>query len=119
MLQDELKALQAPLKERYREDAATALVTLSATGDLTEGLTCSVQTGRALVEAGLQGLERDAVARRRERLPERVELSGRKEEGPAIMPALPCSFYSAAFLRCSRKPRMRRIASAMFSLLLA
>lgn len=53
MLQDELKALQAPLKERYREDAATALVTLSATGDLTEGLTCSVQTGRALVEAGL------------------------------------------------------------------
>jgi uncharacterized OsmC-like protein len=53
MLQDELKALQAPLKERYREDAATARVTLSATGDLTEGLTCSVQTGRALVEAGL------------------------------------------------------------------
>ena len=53
MLQDELKALQAPLKERYREDASTALVTLSATGDLTEGLACSVQTGRALVEAGL------------------------------------------------------------------
>jgi uncharacterized OsmC-like protein len=49
----ELRKLQGPLKERYREDAASALVTLSAAGDLGEGLTCSVETGRALVAAGL------------------------------------------------------------------
>jgi uncharacterized OsmC-like protein len=49
-----LRALQAPLKERYREDAASALLTLSADGELgAEGVACSVQTGRALVEAGL------------------------------------------------------------------
>jgi uncharacterized OsmC-like protein len=49
----QLKELQAPLKQQYREDAASALVTLSATGDLGDGLTCSVETGRALVAAGL------------------------------------------------------------------
>jgi uncharacterized OsmC-like protein len=48
-----LKKAQDPLKERYREDAAAAAVTLSATGDLGEGVTCSVQTGHALVAAGL------------------------------------------------------------------
>ena len=51
---DELRTLQAPLKERYREDPSQALVTLEAIGDLRgEGITCSVATGRALVEAGL------------------------------------------------------------------
>lgn len=50
---DELRALQAPLKERYREDPASALVTLTADGSLSEGITCSVQTGRALAVAGL------------------------------------------------------------------
>jgi len=50
---DELKAIQAPLKERYREDPGAAVVTLSATGTLGEGVSCSVQTGRALAEAGL------------------------------------------------------------------
>lgn len=49
----QLKATQAPLKERYREEPGAALVTLSATGTLGEGVSCSVQTGRALHEAGL------------------------------------------------------------------
>ena len=53
MDQAQLKELQAPLKQQYRADAAAALVTLSATGDLGDGLTCSVETGRALVAAGL------------------------------------------------------------------
>ena len=47
MKAEELKALQAPLKSRYQEDAAAAIVTLSAEGELAEGLAC------ALVEAGL------------------------------------------------------------------
>jgi uncharacterized OsmC-like protein len=50
---DQLRALQAPLKERYREDPAAALVTLRARGELGEGVSCSVQTGRAIAEAGL------------------------------------------------------------------
>lgn len=53
MDRDELRALQAPLKERYREQPQAALVTLSASGSLGEGVSCSVQTGRALAEAGL------------------------------------------------------------------
>ncbi|HUK96588.1 MAG TPA: OsmC family protein [Gaiellaceae bacterium] len=53
MDRDELRAVQEPLKERYREDAGAALVTLRASGTLDEGISCSVQTGRALAEAGL------------------------------------------------------------------
>ena len=50
----ELQAAQAPLKERYREEPASALVTLRADGQLDEEqIACSVATGRALVEAGL------------------------------------------------------------------
>ncbi|HET8528285.1 MAG TPA: OsmC family protein [Gaiellaceae bacterium] len=50
----ELQATQAPLKERYREDPAAALVTLRAAGELgAEEVACSVDTGRALVVAGL------------------------------------------------------------------
>ncbi len=49
----ELKAIQAPLKERYSEEPEAALVTLSAAGTLGEGVSCSVQTSRALHEAGL------------------------------------------------------------------
>jgi uncharacterized OsmC-like protein len=49
-----LRELQAPLKARYREDAGAALVTLRAAGSLdAEGIACRVETGRALVEAGL------------------------------------------------------------------
>jgi uncharacterized OsmC-like protein len=50
---EELRALQAPIKERYRTDAETAVVTLRAQGRIGEDLTCSVETGRALVSAGL------------------------------------------------------------------
>jgi len=50
----ELRELQAPLKERYRAEPEAALVTLQAHGRLgEEGLTCKVETGGALVEAGL------------------------------------------------------------------
>ena len=50
----ELKAAQAPLKARYREEPGAALVTLRAEGTLgDESVSCSVSTGRALVEAGL------------------------------------------------------------------
>lgn len=53
MDRDELRALQAPLKERYREEPEAAVVTQRASGALGEGITCSVQTGRALAQAGL------------------------------------------------------------------
>jgi len=49
----ELRALQAPLKERYREEPGSGRLTLSARGELGAGITCSVQTGRAIAEAGL------------------------------------------------------------------
>ena len=48
-----LRAVQAPIKETYRTDPAAAVVTLSAAGELGADQSCSVQTGRALVEAGL------------------------------------------------------------------
>jgi uncharacterized OsmC-like protein len=51
---DELRALQAPLKEQYRADPERALITLSATGALDQAaVSCHVDTGRRLVEAGL------------------------------------------------------------------
>jgi uncharacterized OsmC-like protein len=50
---DELKSLQAPIKERYREKPESALVTLRAEGKIGEGVTCNIATGKALVEAGL------------------------------------------------------------------
>src|SRR5688572_10951812 len=53
MNRDELRALQAPLKQRYRETPESASITLKAEGELGEGVACRVDTGRALVEAGL------------------------------------------------------------------
>lgn len=53
MNRDELRALQAPLKERYATDPHAGRITLSATGTIGEGVSCSVQTGRAIAEAGL------------------------------------------------------------------
>jgi uncharacterized OsmC-like protein len=54
MQSEELRALQAPLKDRYRAQPDAALVTLRAAGSLAgDGLTCKVETGKALVEAGL------------------------------------------------------------------
>jgi len=50
---DELRALQAPFKERYRADAEAAIITLRAAGRLGEDVSCSVETGRARVTAGL------------------------------------------------------------------
>jgi uncharacterized OsmC-like protein len=50
---EELRTLQAPLKERYEREPDAALVTLSATGTLGEDVSCSVQAGRALAKAGL------------------------------------------------------------------
>jgi uncharacterized OsmC-like protein len=53
MKADQLRSAQAPLKERYRAAPGAALVTLRAEGRLGDGITCRVETGRALVEAGL------------------------------------------------------------------
>lgn len=50
---EQLKILQAPLKERYRTEPATAMITLRAEARAGEGITCRVETGRALVTAGL------------------------------------------------------------------
>jgi uncharacterized OsmC-like protein len=50
----ELRALQAPIKERYKADPATAVITLKAKGSIeSEGIACKVETGRALAVAGL------------------------------------------------------------------
>ena len=53
MKSDELRSLQAPLKAQYRDDPQKAQITLKAHGALGTGLSCSVQTSKALVEAGL------------------------------------------------------------------
>ena len=50
---ERLKALQAPLKQKYRDQPESALVTLEARARIGEGITCKVETGKALVEAGL------------------------------------------------------------------
>jgi uncharacterized OsmC-like protein len=53
MKTEELRALQAPIKDRYKTNPHAALVTLRAEGRLGEDVTCKVDTGRALVAAGL------------------------------------------------------------------
>jgi len=53
MDRDQLRATQAPLKESYQREPARALVTLEAAGSLGDGVSCSVDTGRAIAEAGL------------------------------------------------------------------
>jgi uncharacterized OsmC-like protein len=50
---DDLRSVQAPLKDRYRETPRAALITLRASGRLGEGVTCTIETGKALVAAGL------------------------------------------------------------------
>jgi uncharacterized OsmC-like protein len=50
---EELRAVQAPLKERYRRAPEAALITLRAQGRLGEGVRCKIETGKALVVAGL------------------------------------------------------------------
>ena len=53
MNSEELKKLQVPTKEKYREQPDTALITLKAQGKIGEGISCKVETGKALVDAGL------------------------------------------------------------------
>jgi uncharacterized OsmC-like protein len=53
MTTEELRLLQAPLKDRYRKHPETALITLRAEGRTGEGITCKIETGKAPVEAGL------------------------------------------------------------------
>jgi uncharacterized OsmC-like protein len=53
MKSDELRAIQAPLKDKYKETPKAALVTLRAQGRVGEGITCKIETGKAMVEAGL------------------------------------------------------------------
>jgi uncharacterized OsmC-like protein len=50
---DDLRSIQAPLKERYRQSPEAALVTLRAQGRLAEGVSCKIETGKTLVTAGL------------------------------------------------------------------
>jgi uncharacterized OsmC-like protein len=50
---EELRSVQRPLKDRYRSDPGSAFITLKAEGRMGEGITCNVQTGKALAEAGL------------------------------------------------------------------
>jgi uncharacterized OsmC-like protein len=49
----ELKSLQAPLKEKYRTDPGSAMITLKAVGKIGDGIACTIETGRAFLEAGL------------------------------------------------------------------
>jgi uncharacterized OsmC-like protein len=54
MQADELRALQAPIKERYRDEPDAAVITLRAAGTLdADGIACRVETGRAIIDAGL------------------------------------------------------------------
>jgi uncharacterized OsmC-like protein len=53
MKTEELRAIQSPLKNKYREDPEAAMITLRANGKIGENVSCKIETGRALVEAGL------------------------------------------------------------------
>jgi len=53
MQPEELRNLQAPLKERYRQQPESAIITLKAEGKIGEGISCKVETGKAFIEAGL------------------------------------------------------------------
>jgi uncharacterized OsmC-like protein len=53
MNKEELKAIQTPIKEKYKVNPDSAIITLKAEGNLNEGISCRVDTGKALVEAGL------------------------------------------------------------------
>jgi uncharacterized OsmC-like protein len=50
---EELKRIQTPIKEKYREQPEAATITLKAQGQISEGISCKVDTGKALIEAGL------------------------------------------------------------------
>ena len=50
---EQLKKIQTPLKEKYKENAGAALITLKASGKIGENISCKVETGRSIMEAGL------------------------------------------------------------------
>jgi uncharacterized OsmC-like protein len=50
---EQLKNIQAPLKEKYRQNPESAIITLQASAEIGEGISCKIDTGRAMVEAGL------------------------------------------------------------------
>lgn len=50
---EDLKRIQTPLKDTYRESPEAAMITLKAQGNISEGISCKVETGKALVQAGL------------------------------------------------------------------
>jgi uncharacterized OsmC-like protein len=49
----ELRNLQSPLKEKYKQDPDSAIITLKAQGKISDGISCKVESGKALIEAGL------------------------------------------------------------------
>lgn len=53
MNSEKLRAIQSPLKSRYKDDPESAVITLSSEGKIGNGITCKVDTGKAMVEAGL------------------------------------------------------------------
>ena len=53
MNSEELRNIQTPLKEKYRSDPSAAMITLKAGGKVGENISCKIETGRALIEAGL------------------------------------------------------------------
>ncbi len=53
MKSEELRSIQAPIKERYKKEPEAAIITLKASGNLGEGVTCKIDTGKALIDAGL------------------------------------------------------------------
>lgn len=53
MNSEKLRAIQSPLKSQYKEDPDSAVITLSSEGKIGDGITCKVDTGKAMVEAGL------------------------------------------------------------------
>jgi uncharacterized OsmC-like protein len=53
MNSEELRRVQAPIKEKYREQPQSAIITLKAEGVIGEGVSCKVETGKAVIEAGL------------------------------------------------------------------
>src|SRR4051812_39465480 len=77
---DELRALQAPLKDSYRNNPAAAVVTLRAEGRMGEGIACRVDTGRALVEAGLHPAKDAPVGFREIRLRFELDTSATAEQ---------------------------------------
>ena len=53
MNSEELRNIQSPIKEKYRSQPDTAVITLKASGEIGEGISCKLETGKALAEAGL------------------------------------------------------------------